>query len=209
MQTGGRIWASMNARTCKPSPIIPGGLCHTNTQWPSAERERVRLCQCVCVCIAQWEVIFHQASRLYLGSQCLDVHKPVWVQGNTDSHTQKYLFFRKKQRPALPRVPTTTTHMQAFPIYTPCMPVCDQWTPCLHMNTYAVTRIYPTPFTPSPPAPRSWLLCCCHGDTKPCTLKSALRRSRGETDNNIPISRQTDTHTHERTNSCVCEGYYN
>lgn len=49
MQTGGRIWASMKARTCKHSPIIPGGLLHTNTQWPSAERERVRLCQCVCV----------------------------------------------------------------------------------------------------------------------------------------------------------------
>lgn len=79
------------------------------------------------------------------------------------------------------------------------MPVCDQWTPCLHMNTYAVTRIYPPPFTPSPPTPRSWLLCCCHGDTKPCTLKSALRRSRGETDNNIPISRQTDTHTSAQT----------
>lgn len=79
------------------------------------------------------------------------------------------------------------------------MPVCDQWTPCLHMNTYAVTRIYPPPFTPSPPTPHSWLLCCCHGDTKPCTLKSALRRSRGETDNNIPISRQTDTHTSAQT----------
>lgn len=32
MQTGGRIWASMKARTCKHSPIIPGGLLHTNTQ---------------------------------------------------------------------------------------------------------------------------------------------------------------------------------
>lgn len=49
--------------------------------------------------------------------------------------------------------------------------------------------------------PRLLVACCFHGNTKPCTLKSALGRSRGETDNNIPLPRQTHTHTRYM---CVC-----
>lgn len=82
-----------------------------------------------------------------------------------------------------------------------------------------VTRdvfIAPSPSPPSPPLvlspdfilppdtsfhPRLLVACCFHGNTKPCTLKSALGRSRGETDNNIPLPRQTHTHTRYM---CVC-----
>lgn len=31
MYRGGHIWASMDTCTCKHGPIIPGGLCYTNT----------------------------------------------------------------------------------------------------------------------------------------------------------------------------------
>lgn len=104
----------------------------------------------------------------------------------------------KLPRKATATVPTATTCETVSVLQSaPIVPLCDQRTPPRPppplLNTSTPSPPPSPHYLPPPPSHSSWSLCCCHGDTKPCTLKSALGRSRRETDNNIPPPRQTDT----------------
>lgn len=117
---------------------------------------------------------------------------------------------RKKKKKATPSsllaLAVTTHRCQRVP-----ESVCPQWlsqamkypptythTSTTHyINNTAVAHFFflhrfNPPHPPFPPSFCSWWLHCCYGDTKPCTLKSALGRRRGEADNNIPLPRLTD-----------------
>lgn len=71
------------------------------------------------------------------------------------------------------------TKMSVFP--SRCTQHADLWTEDPPPYTSPLSphpRLHPHRPLP-PPTHCSWSLCCCHGDTKPCTLKSALGRNRG------------------------------
>jgi len=168
------------------------------------------VCVCVCVCL------------------CESVRTCITVRGHLSPSIEITPGLSVHRSPQSRLRTHTHTHTKTSAHITPDAhtwrkphPVCLQSASSRHPKMSQCSEVYvpsmcplPTTTTLSPssiptthyllPRYRSWSLCCFHGDTKPCTLKSALGRSRGATDNNIPLPRQTDTHT----NSCVCGGYY-
>lgn len=156
------------------------------------------------MCDLQREVSLHQESGLYLGSEkpvllkvvqehtCKDVTKDAHRSPSRESHSLFTFIFRCHD--------TNVTMFPSLCALLVCLKPEDQPPPiCLKTSSHVpCPRLNPTR-PPSSPSPHSWSLRCFYGDTKPCTLKSALGRQMGETDNNIPLLRQTAT----QTKSCM------